>query len=94
MPSDPPRVTLVPVKRYDINLSLHDILTPLIQFSTQPHVVQAATATPEVQQHALELGDLARQLRDVVGRLNAIDPGLLSPGSPAGPPDTSRKSAS
>jgi hypothetical protein len=85
MPADPPEVLKVPVRRYDVNIALHDILTPLTQFASQAHVVQAGVATPEVQQHAIELAQLASQLRDVVGRLNAINPNLLAPAQPAIP---------
>jgi hypothetical protein len=68
-----------------VSLSLQDILTPLLQFSSQPHVAQAAAANPELQQHTTQLTDLARQLRDIVDRLNAIDPSLLATGRPTGP---------
>lgn len=87
MPSDPPKVIQVPVKRHDVNLSLQDILAPLIQFANQSRVAQAVAAAPEVQQHAQQLGDLARQLHDLVGRLNDIDPKLLAPGPQTNTPD-------
>jgi hypothetical protein len=79
MPSDPPQVVQVPVKRYDINLSLSDILQPLTQFASQPRVVQAGQSTPSLLAHAQQLTDLASQLHDVVARLNALDPKLLAP---------------
>jgi hypothetical protein len=41
-PSDAPNVVMVPVKRYDINLTLHDILTPLMQMSA--NLAQAVPA--------------------------------------------------
>jgi hypothetical protein len=79
MPSDPPQVVQVPVKRYDVNLSLTDILQPLMQFASQPHVVQAGQALPSLAAHARQLTDLASQLHDVVASLNALDPKLLAP---------------
>jgi hypothetical protein len=97
MPADPPNVIQVPVKRYDISISLHDILTPLTQFAAQAHVVQAGSVNPEVQQSAVQLGQLVSQLRDVVSRLNAIDPSLLAPPAPqpqTAPPTTKGSTSS
>ena len=59
-PPDAPKVVMVPVKRYDINLTLHDILTPLTQMA---QAGQAPSAGPDVQQHVQQLSDLAGQLR-------------------------------
>ncbi|HEX3398694.1 MAG TPA: hypothetical protein VHT74_00065 [Acetobacteraceae bacterium] len=82
-PPDAPKVVMVPVKRYDINLTLHDILTPLTQMA---QAGQAPSAGPDVQQHVQQLSDLAGQLRDVVNRLNKVDPSLLAPTPRKDPP--------
>jgi len=87
--SDTPQVTMVQVKRYDINITLDDILTPLTQ--TAANLTQArvgAALDPEVAQHLQTFTELVTQLRDVVQKLNAIDPSLLAskPGPPPGAP--------
>ena len=85
--SDTPQVTMVQVKRYDITITLDDILTPLAQTAanlTQGRV--GAALDPEVAQHLQTFTDLVTQLRDVVQKLNAIDPSLLA--SKPGPPPT------
>ena len=89
--SDTPQVTMVQVKRYDITITLDDILTPLTQTAanlTQGRV--GAALDPEVAQHLQTFTDLVTQLRDVVQKLNAIDPSLLAskPGPPPGAPST------
>jgi hypothetical protein len=81
-----PQVALVPVKRYDVNLTLDDLLTPLTQ--TAARLTQAgpgAAATPELAQHLQTLSDLAGQIKEVVGKINQIDPTMLSP-TPQQPP--------
>ena len=81
-----PQVALVPVKRYDVNLTLDDLLTPLTQ--TAAKLTQAgpgAAATPELAQHLQTLSDLAGQIKEVVGKINQIDPTMLSP-TPQQPP--------
>lgn len=82
MPSDPSDVVQVPVKRYEVNLTMQDIMTPLAGFAQQARVAQAAASAPELLQHANELGNLARQVLDVADRLNAVAPHLLSPNPP------------
>jgi hypothetical protein len=80
-----PQVIMVPVKRYDVNLTLDDILTPLTQ--TSGHVARAPlgkTLDPEVAQLLRKFTDLVTQLKDVVNQINKIDPSLLAP--KAGPP--------
>ena len=77
---DDPKVIMVPVKRYDINLTLLEILTPLTQLG--PSLVQGrGVAAPgsELSRHVQQLSDLAQQLKDVVGRIDAVDPRLLAP---------------
>ena len=76
---------MVPVKRYDINLTLDDILTPLTQ--TGSHVARARQGKaldPETAQLLRKFTDLVTQLKDVVNQINQIDPSLLAP--KAGPP--------
>jgi hypothetical protein len=75
-----PQITMVPVKRYDINLTLDDILTPLTQTASRLNTtgtVGAAT-DPAVAQHLQTFTDLVTQLKDVVARINQIDPTLLA----------------
>ena len=83
---DTPQVTMVPVKRYDVVLSMDDILTPLSQTTTHLNnagIVGAAT-DPEVAQLLQRFNDLVSQLKDVVNQINQIDPSLLA--SKPGPP--------
>jgi hypothetical protein len=77
---DKPNVVLVPVKRYDINLTLNDILTPLTRMGANlvPGRGVAAPGT-DLSQHVQQLSDLAQKLRDVVGHIDAADPSLLAP---------------
>ena len=84
--NDTPQVTMVPVKRYDVTLTMDDILTPLTQTTTHLNtagIVGAAT-DPEVAQLLQKFNDLVSQLKDVVSQINQIDPTLLA--SKAGPP--------
>lgn len=95
-----PPVIMVPVKKYDVNLTLDDILTPLTQ--TADHaappaagagpdevsrlaVTGSAAANPELAQHLQTLSQLASQLKDVVSKINQIDPTVLAP-TPGQPP--------
>jgi len=68
---------MVPGPRYDINLSLHDILTPLMQ--TGLATIGTPAANPELDAHLAQLRQLAGNLKDVVDRINGIDPTVLSP---------------
>jgi hypothetical protein len=80
-----PPVVMVPVKRYDVTLTLDDILTPLTQ--TAANLAQAnigQVADPTVAAHLQKFTDLVSQLKDVAGQINAIDSTLLA--SKAGPP--------
>lgn len=81
MPADDaPEVILVPVKRYDINLTFDDILTPLTRTeSHQPAARSVTTQRPELDQLLQQFADLARQLKDVIARINEIDPSVLAP---------------
>ena len=81
-----PQITMVPVKRYDINLTLDDILTPLTQTASQLNGGRVGAALdPEVAQHLQTFTDLVTQLKDVVSRINQIDPTLLA-SKPTTPP--------
>jgi hypothetical protein len=84
---DSPYVQMVEVKRYDISLTLEDILNPLIQ--TASRVTQAAPGAaldPEVAQHLQRFTELVTQLKDVVTQINSINPSLLA--STPTPPTT------
>ena len=80
-----PQITMVPVKRYDVNLSLDDILTPLTQTASQVNSDSrvGAALDPEVVQHLQTFTDLVTQLKDVVAHINQIDSTLLA--SKSGP---------
>ena len=86
-----PEVIMVPVKRYDVTLSLDDILTPLTQ--TVTNLSSAGLFDPtapdsEVAQHLQSFNDLVGQLKEVTGQINQIDSNLLAskPGPPPAPP--------
>jgi hypothetical protein len=86
MANVPPNIVQVAVPRHDVNLTMQDLMAPLTQFAQQPHVAQAVAATPEVQQHATDLGNLAQQVLEVANRLNAVAPHLLAPTPAPAPP--------
>jgi hypothetical protein len=90
---DVPKIVQVPVKRYDVNLTLEDILTPLTQLSAHRAQQRAASVqsseavqSSEMDQHLQQLSDLARQLKDVISRINEADPTVLAPTTPGQPP--------
>lgn len=77
---DAPNVVMVPVQRYDVNFSLSDILTPLTQVGTRSLQGSPTKARDlELQNHLKELSDLAAKLKEVVDRIQAIDPTFLAP---------------
>jgi hypothetical protein len=80
-----PQVALVPVKRYDVNLTLDDLLTPLTQTAAKLTQAGPGAAAPELAQHLQTLSDLAGQIKEVVGKINQIDPTMLAP-TPQQPP--------
>jgi hypothetical protein len=77
--NETPEVTLVPVKKYEINLTLDDILTPLTQINSRPIETGDAAAHPDLAAHLQRLSELASQLKEVVGAVNRIHPTLLAP---------------
>jgi hypothetical protein len=82
---DKPPVTMVPVKRYDVVLSIDDILTPLTQTAANLTQANLGSATdPEMAQHLQQFTDLVTQLHQVATRINQLDPSLLA--SKPGPP--------
>jgi hypothetical protein len=85
---DTPQVIMVPVKRYDVVLTLDDILTPLTQTAASLSAAGmiGTDADPQVAEHLQRFTDLVTQLQDVVGRINQLDPSLLA--SKLGPPPT------
>ena len=87
MPDDgAPKVIQVPVKRYDVNLTLDQILTPLSQIATRHADGGAASLTAtNLAQQLQQLGDLARQLKEVAGQIDAQDPTVLAPTAAARP---------
>ncbi|WOJ88726.1 hypothetical protein RZS28_12990 [Methylocapsa polymorpha] len=81
-----PEVTLVPVKKYEINVTLEDILTPLTQISSRPIEAGETGVHPELAGHLQRLSELASQLKEVVGAVNRIHPTLLAPQAQRKPP--------
>lgn len=79
MADETPQIVQIPVKKYDVNLTIQDLMIPLTALAQQAHVAQSFAINPEVQQHATELANLAKQILEVAGRLNAVAPHLLSP---------------
>jgi hypothetical protein len=72
---DVPQTPQVPV----LNLTFDYILTPLIQLSARRAQERAASAQPsEMDQQVQQLSDLARQLKDVIDRINATDSTVLA----------------
>ena len=74
-----PKVVMVPVKRYDLNLTIEDIMTPLTDFANKAHVGQVIANSPDMQQHAANFSGLAQQVLDVAKKIEAISPDILSP---------------
>ena len=95
---DTPQITMIEVPRHDVTLQMEDIIEPLAQtaarFAAAPQAsIQAAGAqlqataaepSPELVQHLQTFNDLVSQLRDVVNKINQINPNLLA--SKPGPP--------
>ena len=82
-PNPDPKIVMVPVKRYDVELSLEDIMKPLTAFMSKASVGQAIAQSPDMQQHAEKLSDLAQQVLDVAKRIQAISPDVLSSKPPS-----------
>ncbi len=62
-----------------VNLTFEYILTPLIQLSARRTQARPASAQPsEIDQHVQQLSDLARQLMDVITKINQADPTVLA----------------
>ncbi|HUB63035.1 MAG TPA: hypothetical protein VL996_01055 [Methylocella sp.] len=82
MPADEAQNVIVPVKRYDVNLTLDDIVTPLLDVASHQASARTADAdkAAELEPHLRRLSELAAQLKAVVGEINRIDPTLLAPG--------------
>jgi hypothetical protein len=79
MPEDEtPEVVMVPVKRYDVNLTIDDILTPLADIKSRLDSSAAGADSPQLEPHLLRLSELASQLKEVVGQINRINPDVLT----------------
>lgn len=74
-----PEVTMVPVKRYDVNVTLDEILTPLVEMSNRQVPTATGAQMTQLEPHLRRLSELARQLKEVVGEINQIHPALLTP---------------
>ena len=76
MPTDDvPQTPQVPV----LKITFDDILTPLIELSARRAQERSASAQPsEMDQQVQQLGELARQLKDLINRIDATDPTVLA----------------
>ena len=63
-------IVWIPVEKVEVNLTLEDILTPL---------TQTAAADPQIAEHMQQLNTTAAQLKDIVSRINELDPTVLAP---------------
>jgi hypothetical protein len=63
-------IVWIPVEKVEVNLTLEDILTPL---------TQTAAADPQMADHVQQLNTTAAQLKDIVSRINQMDPTVLAP---------------
>ena len=63
-------IVWIPVEKVEVNLTLEDILTPL---------TQTAAADPQMAEHMQQLNTTAAQLKDIVSRINEMDPTVLAP---------------
>jgi len=81
-PPTAPQVVMVPVPKQQVNLTLDDFLTPLTQLLTHPHVPALVAAHPELAAHLQQLGTLSSQLRDVINRIDTIEPKVLARPTP------------
>jgi hypothetical protein len=89
--ADDPNVVQIPVTRYDVNLTLQDLMTPLTTFAERHGTAPALANTPGAQQHAADLANLARQILTVAGHIDAVAPHLLAPTPPATSPSEADK---
>ena len=76
---DTAEIVEVPVRKFEVNLTLDDLLTRLSERAN----ALAASGTqdapdPELAQHLRDLGELAGQLREKLGIVNQINPSMLS----------------
>jgi hypothetical protein len=72
-------ITMVPVKRYDISLSLEEILTPLAELAGRQGALLSGPEGAQLEPHLRRLSELAGELKEVVRQINAINPALLAP---------------
>lgn len=85
MPDNDPQVAWVDVPRRDVTLTLDDLLKPLISAHARytgdnpPHPLD-----PAVEPEVAKLSELAGTLRDVVQRIDQLQPEILR--RPADPP--------
>ena len=62
-------IVWIPVEKVEVNLTLEDILTPL---------TQTAAADPQMAEHMQQLNTTAAQLKEIVSRINEMDPTVLA----------------
>ncbi len=63
----------VVVKRYDINLKLQDILTPLTRIGA------AAPGKPDLDPHLAQVRQVAGSLKDLADHIDSLDPTVFGP---------------
>lgn len=90
MPDDevaPEDIVWVDVSRHDVALTMEDLLVPLTQTSARLSAASTPYAVdPQVLPQLAQLSQLAEQLRAVAAQVSGVQPELLAPGAPPGPP--------
>jgi hypothetical protein len=77
-----PDTVMVPVRKYKVEMTWDDVLTPLIHATAaQASLAEGEAQHPELSRHVEKLRELAGQLKDTVNEINRLNPTLLSPGN-------------
>jgi hypothetical protein len=74
---DTSKVIMIPVKRYDVKLTLDDLLAPLAKNANNLTRTRG-NISAEVAPHLQKVSDLASQLHEVITQINRLDPSLLA----------------
>lgn len=76
---DSSEITLVPVKRYDVNLTLEEILSPLVELAGRQAALLSGPDLARLEPHLRRLSELSGELKEVVRQINEINPAVLAP---------------
>jgi hypothetical protein len=74
---DTSKIIMIPVKRYDVKLTLDDLLAPLAK-NADNLTKTRGNISAEVAPHLQKVSDLASQLHEVITQINRLDPSLLA----------------